>query len=702
MHEVKCRLGSTLKQFDFMEVRVSRHKHSNRARNGEEMVSVDGKQLIYFLYLNINIDADSCPHLYIIRPTDNFMPILSTFLARQIPAAASYTALAQVIIETMKYIFLFSQGMIIKSHKLVQVKLCLVVNFVSQKKMRQLEDGVEAKKRQSPNTELRTSLKQEILDLQDRLQDQVLVRRALEKALNLRPFSHDIMTDDSIPAPAKELIKEIAVLELKVVYLERYLLSLYRKTFEEQVLSLSTKDERGDERFKMSSNTHKGMCPSVPGNENDIMSDKDRSADNASHLTSLTKECNGTWGPAKLLDSSIHRCHSSMSQRSIGTSPITRLIARAVDSCHSLPLSMLELYRNDTSNAISLADHLGTSIRYDLLETPNWLSEEMIRRISTIFCELGGPPLINPDYVSSPISISSSPHEFSSQGHGDALSPQYGNYSSFNTSLDNPFHVGASKELSGPYCSMVKVQRLSRDTQKRRYIQHKLQDFRSLVSRLEGVNPRKMKHDEKLAFWINVHNALAMHAYIVYGIPQNNVKRMSLILKAAYNVGGQTVNVEMIQNSILGCRLLRPGPWLRQLFSCKTKFKNGDGRKAYSIDHPEPRLYFALCAGSYSDPAVRAYTPKRVYEDLEAAKEEYIQSTFIVNKEKKLLLSKIVESFAKDLELCPAGLVEMIEHLLPDYLKKRIQECQYRKFGKKIEWIPHNFSFRYLISKELA
>uniref|UniRef100_A0A6N2L1P2 DUF547 domain-containing protein n=1 Tax=Salix viminalis TaxID=40686 RepID=A0A6N2L1P2_SALVM len=568
--------------------------------------------------------------------------------------------------------------------------------------MRQLEDGVEAKKGQSPNTEVRSSLKQEILDLQDRLQDQVLVRRALEKALNLRPFPHDIMTDESIPRPAKELVKEIAVLELEVVYLERYLLSLYRKTFEQQVSSLSTKDERVDERFKMSSTARKGMFPSVPGNENDVMSDKDHSADNASHLSSLTKECNGTWGPAKLLDSSIHRCHSSMSQRSVGTSPATRLIARAVDSCHSLPLSMLELSRNDTSNAISLADHLGTSTRYDVLETPNWLSEEMIRRISTVFCELGGPPLINPDNVPSPISISSSPHEFSSQGHGDALSPQYGNYPSFNSSLDNPFHVGASKELSGPYCSMVRVQRICRDTQKLRYIQQKLQDFRSLVSRLEGVDPRKMKHDEKLAFWINVHNALVMHAYIVYGIPQSSMKRMSLILKAAYNVGGQTVNVEMIQNSILGCRLLRPGPWLRQLFSWKTKFKNGDGRRAYSIDHPEPRLYFALCAGSYSDPAVRAYTPKRVYEDLEAAKEEYIQSTFIVNKEKKLLLSKIVESFAKDSELCPAGLVEMIEHLLPDYMKRRIQECQYRKFGKKIEWIPHNFSFRYLLSKELA
>lgn len=49
---------------------------------------------------------------------------------------------------------------------------------------------------------------------------------------------------------------------------------------------------------------------------------------------------------------------------------------------------------------------------------------------------------------------------------------------------------------------------------------------RSLVSRLEEVNPRKMKHEEKLAFWINVHNSLAMHVQfvnlIMHGISQNS------------------------------------------------------------------------------------------------------------------------------------------------------------------------------------
>lgn len=41
-------------------------------------------------------------------------------------------------------------------------------------------------------------------------------------------------------------------------------------------------------------------------------------------------------------------------------------------------------------------------------------------------------------------------------------------------------------------------------------------DHRSLVSRLEEVDPRKMKHEEKLAFWINVHNALVMHVIVLY------------------------------------------------------------------------------------------------------------------------------------------------------------------------------------------
>lgn len=40
--------------------------------------------------------------------------------------------------------------------------------------------------------------------------------------------------------------------------------------------------------------------------------------------------------------------------------------------------------------------------------------------------------------------------------------------------------------------------------------------FRSLICQLEDVDPGKLKHEEKLAFWINIHNALVMHVIFIF------------------------------------------------------------------------------------------------------------------------------------------------------------------------------------------
>lgn len=99
---------------------------------------------------------------------------------------------------------------------------------------------------------------------------------------------------------------------------------------------------------------------------------------------------------------------------------------------------------------------------------------------------------------------------------------------------------------------------------------------------------------------------------------------------------------------------------------------------------------------------VRVYTPKRVFQELETAKEEYIRATFGVHKDQKILLPKVVESYAKDSGLCAAGIMEMLQQSLPESLTKNIRKCHLSKSRKSIEWIPHNFTFRYLISKELV
>ncbi|XP_059654939.1 uncharacterized protein LOC132301727 [Cornus florida] len=554
--------------------------------------------------------------------------------------------------------------------------------------MEQLKSCVEVEKRQFPITEVQNSLKEEVLQLQKQLDNQFDVRCALEKALCCSPLPHNPTNENSVTKKAQDLIREIAVLELEVVHLEKYLLSLYRKMFDQRFSSLPTNTT---DKKSLKSIMHKGSSSDSGKNKN---------------LLSIeyppAKECNDIWGEKALLDSStIHRSHSSLSQRSpcaITTVPPWRILAEAVDSFHSLPLSMLERAQGGRSNVLSLAEHLGSYSSDHVPETPNWLSEEMIKSISAIYCQLADPPLINQGFPSSPISFPSPMSESSPQVHYDMWSPECRGNSSFRSWLDNPFNVEGSKEFSGPYFTMAEVQRISRDRPKSRETEHMLQRFRSLVSRLEEVDPKWMKHEEKLAFWINIHNALVMHAFLVYGIPQNNLRRISLLLKAAYNVGGLIISIGMLQNSILGCRLPRPGQWFQSLLFPRTKFKVGDARKTYAINQPEPLLHFALCSGSHSDPAVRMYTPKRVFQELEAAKEEYIYTTFRVHKEQKILLPKIVDSFAKESDLCPAGLMELIEHSVSNSLRK----SHHAKFRKKIEFIPHNFKFRYLISQELT
>lgn len=88
--------------------------------------------------------------------------------------------------------------------------------------------------------------------------------------------------------------------------------------------------------------------------------------------------------------------------------------------------------------------------------------------------------------------------------------------------------------------------------------------------------------------------------------------------------------------------------------------------------------------------------------ELETAKDEYIRATFGVNKDQKVVLPKVIESYAKDSNLCSVSIIEMIQHSLPDSLKKSLKKCQSGKSRKNIEWMPHNFTFRYLISKELV
>lgn len=137
---------------------------------------------------------------------------------------------------------------------------------------------------------------------------------------------------------------------------------------------------------------------------------------------------------------------------------------------------VLQYAQNARTSVISLAEYLGAAGPDDhvLKETPNRLSEEMVKCMAVIYCKLCDPPLTlttaHHHGLSSPNSSFSS---FSPPQHPDIWSPN-----GYDTRLDNPFHVEGSQEFSGPYTTMLEVTWINRNDKKLRDVDHLLQNYR--------------------------------------------------------------------------------------------------------------------------------------------------------------------------------------------------------------------------------
>ncbi|KAL5210790.1 hypothetical protein ABZP36_006413 [Zizania latifolia] len=566
-----------------------------------------------------------------------------------------------------------------------------------------------------PGRGAQSFLRKEILQLEKHLKDQQVMRGALEKALGPNVAPVNVSNENPMPKASKELIREIATLELEVKNMEQYLLTLYRKAFEQQVPTFSPPDHRGAPKPPRPASSQPPQLQESPS----IKASRKSRAD-ATLRSSYPPPSRKLWSDAatdcstpacsgRLGDSDALRCQSALSYRGICSSRISPSeedsLARALRSCHSQPFSFLEEGEATASGVISLAEYLGTNVADHIPETPNNLSEEMVRCMAGVYCKLADPPLVHHGSSSSPTSSFSSTSAISPQYLGDMWSPNYKRESTLDSRLINPFHVEGLKEFSGPYNTMVEVPLICRDSRRLKEVEDLLQTYKLILYRLETVDLRRMANEEKIAFWVNIHNALLMHAYLKYGVPQNSLKKTSLLAKAACKIAGRSINVSVIQSMVLGCNTHCPGQWLRTFLHPRIKSKVskvGHEWQAFAVAQSEPLLRFALCSGSHSDPAVRVYTPKRLFHQLEAAKEEFIRATVGIWKEQKILLPKLVEVYAKDVKLSSQGLVDMVQRYLPETLRMAMQKCQQSRSSKVIEWVPHNLNFRYLLSRDLA
>lgn len=446
-------------------------------------------------------------------------------------------------------------------------------------------------------------LEQDVKELQKQLQEEIDLNLALASAAehSSSPFSDSFQ----LPAKAQELLDSIAVLEITVSKLEQKLVALnYQLTQERNERRLSEYHLR---HFPHSVSSGLHCCPA--------------------HSTKMIIEPHGGDGEDGEMD--------------------------------DLPL-WLDV-NEDPSNDYFVEN---------LWHHPNQLSEEMVQCMRDIFL-----------FLADSSKLSSSEGVASPRGH---LS--YSSLASFSDSsilaslvrspsvdlhnvseifardgMFDPYSIPGKVDWTrsiGTYSMAAEVSWMSVGKKQLEYAAGAFKRFRLLVEQLARVNLSCMSCIERMAFWINLYNALIMHAYLAYGVPTSDIKLFSLMQKAAYTVGGHSFNAVDIEFIVLKMKPPAHRPQIALLLALH-KFKVSEEQKKYSIEHPEPLITFALSCGMHSSPAVRIFKPGNVNETLKKSLKDYVQASVGISNKGKLLVPKFLYCFAK-------GIVE--DSLLPEWI----------------------------------
>lgn len=269
----------------------------------------------------------------------------------------------------------------------------------------------------------------------------------------------------------------------------------------------------------------------------------------------------------------------------------------------------------------------------------------------------------------------------------------------------DPYRVSGKLSWAdiGNYGSAVEVSWMSIGKKQLEYAAGALRRFKLLVEQLAKVNPTHLSNKEKLAFWINLYNALVMHAYLAYGVPRSDLKHFSLMQKAAYTVGGHSLNATTIEYQILKMKPPLHRPQTALLLALH-KLKTSEEQRKFSIDATVPLVAFALSCGMYSSPAVRIYTARNVMEELQEAQHDFVRASVGVTRKGKLLVPKMLHCFARSF-VDDAHLAVWISRFLPPQQAAFVEHCISKRRqsflgSRNCGILPFDSRFRYLFVPE--
>ncbi|XP_059630461.1 uncharacterized protein LOC132273519 isoform X3 [Cornus florida] len=164
-----------------------------------------------------------------------------------------------------------------------------------------------------------------------------------------------------------------------------------------------------------------------------------------------------------------------------------------------------------------------------------------------------------------------------------------------------------------------------------------------IVEELQRVDLHDMQREEKLAFFINLYNTMAIHAILVWGHPDGALERRKLLGDFKYVIGGLTYSLSAIENGILRSNQRPP-------YNLIKPFGVHDKRLKVALPYPEPLIHFALVCGHRSGPALQCYAPGNIDKELMEAARNFLRSGGLIVdlNEKVASATKILKWYSVD------------------------------------------------------
>ena len=168
---------------------------------------------------------------------------------------------------------------------------------------------------------------------------------------------------------------------------------------------------------------------------------------------------------------------------------------------------------------------------------------------------------------------------------------------------------------------------------------------------------RLTAREARLAFWINVYNALVLQGIVRLGV-RTSVRRVwNFFGRVSYRVGGHLFSLDDVEHGVLRDNRRRPWPPLRP-------FAAHDPRRALAVSPPDPRFHFAITCGAASCPPVGVYRAATIDAELDAATRNFVNQEIVLRGE-RLACSRIFKWYGRDFESA-GGLGPFLLHYLDE------------------------------------